>query len=389
MDIAAESAATMGVEHITGGDHRGAVRGRHPRGGLVPRRPGGRPGARAAVLRRPRGPQAREGRAVRRGRRRAVRRLQRSTASRCQLARVRADAGPACAGAWARCRRGCPTACAARTCCAVARSRSSSATTATPELFRDDELAGFLRGHDPDLSHVTVTGGSTERTRAAGYDDVTAMQYVDLFTWLRGDILVKADKMTMANSLELRVPFLDSEVFKVASTLPVDQRVHQGRATKYALRRAMEQIVPAHVLQPAQARLPGADGEYLAEPLHEWAREDHRREPDRRVAGQRAGARRCSTRTGRTGAAAAADRYPASSGAAGLHDLARHLRGGADHARRPGARLPRPPLSREPLRPGIATIPGLGASNARRASRLLSGTSRRRRRNRPRSGCRS
>ena len=46
------------------------------------------------------------------------------------------------------------------------------------------------------------------------------MQYVDLFTWLRGDILVKADKMTMANSLELRVPFLDTEVFEVASTLP-------------------------------------------------------------------------------------------------------------------------------------------------------------------------
>ena len=43
------------------------------------------------------------------------------------------------------------------------------------------------------------------------------MQHVDLFTWLRGDILVKADKMTMANSLELRVPFLDPEVFAVAS----------------------------------------------------------------------------------------------------------------------------------------------------------------------------
>ena len=45
------------------------------------------------------------------------------------------------------------------------------------------------------------------------------MQHVDLFTWLRGDILVKADKMTMANSLELRVPFLDPEVFAVASRL--------------------------------------------------------------------------------------------------------------------------------------------------------------------------
>src|SRR3954453_7325456 len=80
-------------------------------------------------------------------------------------------------------------------------------------IFRDDEL-GFLERRDPDLSHVAVTAELYRRTRAAGYDDVTAMQYVDLFTWLRGDILVKADKMTMANSLELRVPFLDPEVFR-------------------------------------------------------------------------------------------------------------------------------------------------------------------------------
>ena len=83
--------------------------------------------------------------------------------------------------------------------------------------MRDDELAALLPGHDPDLSHVAVTEDLYRQTREAGYDEVTAMQYVDLFTWLRGDILVKADKMTMANSLELRVPFLDPEVFAVAS----------------------------------------------------------------------------------------------------------------------------------------------------------------------------
>ena len=76
IDVAAESAAAIGVEHITKVVTAGGVRRRHPAGGLVPRRPGRRPGARAAVLHRPRGPQAREGRALRRGRRRAVRRLQ-------------------------------------------------------------------------------------------------------------------------------------------------------------------------------------------------------------------------------------------------------------------------------------------------------------------------
>jgi asparagine synthase (glutamine-hydrolysing) len=95
---------------------------------------------------------------------------------------------------------------------------------------------------------------------------------VDLFTWLRGDILVKADKMTMANSLELRVPFLDSEVFKVASTLPVDQRVTK-ETTKYALRRALEQIVPAHVLNRRKLGFPVPTRYWLAEPLHDWARQ--------------------------------------------------------------------------------------------------------------------
>jgi asparagine synthase (glutamine-hydrolysing) len=137
-------------------------------------------------------------------------------------------------------------------------------------LFRDDEL-GFLRTRDADLSHVTVTRELYERTRAAGYDDVTAMQYVDLFTWLRGDILVKADKMTMANSLELRVPFLDTEVFEVASTLPVDQRVTK-ETTKYALRRAMEQIVPPHVLHRRKLGFPVPTRHWLAGQLHDWAR---------------------------------------------------------------------------------------------------------------------
>jgi asparagine synthase (glutamine-hydrolysing) len=138
-------------------------------------------------------------------------------------------------------------------------------------IFRDDELS-FLERRDPDLSHVAVTAELYHRTRAAGYDDVTAMQYVDLFTWLRGDILVKADKMTMANSLELRVPFLDPEVFKVASTLPVGQRVTK-ETTKYALRQALKQIVPPHVLDRRKLGFPVPTRHWLAEGLHDWARQ--------------------------------------------------------------------------------------------------------------------
>lgn len=138
--------------------------------------------------------------------------------------------------------------------------------------FSGAELAALLRGHDADVSHVQVTEDLYRQARTAGYDDVTAMQYVDLFTWLRGDILVKADKMTMANSLELRVPFLDAEVFEVARTIPLDQRVPRGGdATKYALRRAMEQIVPPAILHRRKLGFPVPTAEFLAGPLHEWA----------------------------------------------------------------------------------------------------------------------
>jgi len=137
-----------------------------------------------------------------------------------------------------------------------------------------DELAQLLPGRDPDLSHVQVTEALYRQTREAGYDDVTAMQYVDLFTWLRGDILVKADKMTMANSLELRVPFLDPEVFAIASSLPLEMRVpRRGDATKYALRQAMRQIVPPKIMNRRKLGFPVPTAEFLAGPLHEWARD--------------------------------------------------------------------------------------------------------------------
>ena len=136
------------------------------------------------------------------------------------------------------------------------------------------ELAALLRGHSADLSHVSVTEDLYREAREHGYDDVTAMQYVDLFTWLRGDILVKADKMTMANSLELRVPFLDTEVFELARTLPLDQRVPAGSdATKYALRQAMRQIVPPAIMNRRKLGFPVPTARFLAGPLHEWARD--------------------------------------------------------------------------------------------------------------------
>jgi asparagine synthase (glutamine-hydrolysing) len=102
-------------------------------------------------------------------------------------------------------------------------------------------------------------------------DGSTRMQYIDLFTWLRGDILVKADKMTMANSLELRVPFLDTEVFAVGSSIPTDLKITKD-TTKYALRQALAQIVPPHVLNRAKLGFPVPIRHWLKDVMYEWAR---------------------------------------------------------------------------------------------------------------------
>jgi asparagine synthase (glutamine-hydrolysing) len=137
-------------------------------------------------------------------------------------------------------------------------------------IFRDDELrdGGLLRSYSPMVSYTDITA---EHYAATQYrDDSTRMQYIDLFTWLRGDILVKADKMTMANSLELRVPFLDTEVFRVAAGIPVEQKITK-ETTKYALRRALAEIVPPHVLNRAKLGFPVPTRPWLREEMYDWA----------------------------------------------------------------------------------------------------------------------
>lgn len=99
----------------------------------------------------------------------------------------------------------------------------------------------------------------------AGKDDITKMQYLDINMWLMGDILLKADKTSMANSLELRVPFLDKKVMELAQTLPLDCRVNT-KTTKLALRHAAEKTLPAVTAQKDKLGFPV--------PIREWLREE-------------------------------------------------------------------------------------------------------------------
>ena len=108
-------------------------------------------------------------------------------------------------------------------------------------------------------------------------DDVTKMQYLDLHLWMTGDILLKADKMSMANSLELRVPFLDKKVMEVAEKIPRRYRVthsevtdeHTKYITKYAMRLAAKKDTPPQTAKTASKKKLG-----FPVPIRVWLKED-------------------------------------------------------------------------------------------------------------------
>ena len=94
---------------------------------------------------------------------------------------------------------------------------------------------------------------------------VTKMQFVELHTWLAGDILLKADKMSMAHSLELRVPFLDKKIMTLAEKIPVDFRVSKEN-TKLALRKAAMRAMPKETANKKKLGFPV--------PIRVWLKED-------------------------------------------------------------------------------------------------------------------
>jgi asparagine synthase (glutamine-hydrolysing) len=139
-------------------------------------------------------------------------------------------------------------------------------------IFTEDEKRALLRRYDPLVRYTDVT--APIYAEAQDLDDVTAMQYVDVYTWLRGDILVKADRMSMAHSLEARVPFLDREVFEVAAGIPVDLKLPpRSVETKFAMRRALEGVVPPAIVNRRKLGFPTPTRVWLRGPMFEWARD--------------------------------------------------------------------------------------------------------------------
>lgn len=136
------------------------------------------------------------------------------------------------------------------------------------KIFKDYEKIDFIKNYNKSFTYNLVTKPLYEA--AAKYDDITKMQYVDIHTWLKGDILIKSDRMSMANSLELRVPFLDKEVFEAASKLMPYDKINNS-TTKYLLREAFKNDLPMDNIIRKKLGYPVPIRHWLKNELYSWA----------------------------------------------------------------------------------------------------------------------
>jgi asparagine synthase (glutamine-hydrolysing) len=109
-------------------------------------------------------------------------------------------------------------------------------------------------------------------SQAQVFDSLDRMLFVDTKTWLPDDLLLKADKMTMANSLELRVPFLDHKVLEFAAGLPSDWKV-RWFTTKFIAKRALAGRVPQQIVDRRKAGFPVPYEHWIQTDLHPWFRD--------------------------------------------------------------------------------------------------------------------
>jgi asparagine synthase (glutamine-hydrolysing) len=99
--------------------------------------------------------------------------------------------------------------------------------------------------------------------RAGTTDPLSRIQYVDMKTYLVDDILVKVDRASMANSLEVRCPLLDHKLMELIAQMPSKLKLHNGRG-KHIFKKSLEQVLPADVLTRAKRG--------FSVPVAEWFR---------------------------------------------------------------------------------------------------------------------
>ena len=143
--------------------------------------------------------------------------------------------------------------------------------TSTPSRFFNRHSAEL---YTADFAHMAHKNRSLEPLtelfcRAPGRDALAKMMYIDTKTWLPDDLLIKADKITMANSIELRVPLLDHRVLEFAASLPSEFKV-RGFQTKFIAKRALSRVVPEAIVKRKKAGFPVPYASWLRTELKGW-----------------------------------------------------------------------------------------------------------------------
>lgn len=130
-------------------------------------------------------------------------------------------------------------------------------------VFSMKQRKRVLRYSSPDSEPKKLTAPFYRKARHL--TDPEKMQYIDLNFWLQGDILLKADKMSMAHGLESRVPFLDRGVYLVAKDIPLGEKISDEN-TKTAFREAARRYMPESSSQKKKLGFPV--------PIRVWLRQD-------------------------------------------------------------------------------------------------------------------
>ncbi|WP_051359461.1 asparagine synthase (glutamine-hydrolyzing) [Paucisalibacillus globulus] len=136
------------------------------------------------------------------------------------------------------------------------------------KIFEEKEKQQFLKSYNEANDYRFITDELFQYMKEEHPSH--QMQYIDIHTWLPGDILLKADRMTRIHSLSLRSPFLDKEVFQVAQKIPVKYKISE-KQTKQILRKAAKDFVPNHVVERRKLGFPVPIRKWLQNELFDWA----------------------------------------------------------------------------------------------------------------------
>jgi len=137
-------------------------------------------------------------------------------------------------------------------------------------VFPLDEIARLL----PDQAEIDdpFRAFAQAHARCRNLDSLARMSYVDMNTWLPSCLLLKADRMTMAHSLELRVPFLDHKLVELTARLPLNLKI-RGATRKYLLKRCMQPVLPSKIINRAKRGFPIPTKRWFRKDLRGFVRE--------------------------------------------------------------------------------------------------------------------